>query len=33
VMHRDASLCSVISSSWMRANQSALNSFRMRVGI
>lgn len=33
VMHRDASLCSVNSSSWMRAHRSALNSFRMRVGI
>ena len=30
VLHR---YCSVISSSWMRAHRSALNSFRMRVGI
>jgi hypothetical protein len=30
VMHRYRS---VISSSWMRAHQSALSSFRMRMGI
>jgi hypothetical protein len=33
VMHRDESYRSVISSSWMRAHQSALSSFHMRVGI
>jgi len=33
VMPREASCRSVISSSWMRAHRSALNSFRMRMGI